>query len=141
MESAVAVSDDPYADEERIPPPRKYPPAVANTGVTAAQLGIGEGKWEKGVDMDMDVDVSRGGSLWGLANEIADLYPLPLMFLLCVYCSLSCTKVLRLWRSIIPIIPYSPSWRSALPKTHSSRLPKPSRVPDSGSRTTFALRR
>jgi hypothetical protein len=59
MTEPVAVNDDPYADEERIPPPRKYhPPVAANIGVTAAQPGNGEGKWEKGVDMDMDIDVS-----------------------------------------------------------------------------------
>jgi hypothetical protein len=52
-------NDDPYADEERIPPPRKYPPPGL---ISEPQTGNVEGKWEKGVDMDMDMDmdVSQG---------------------------------------------------------------------------------
>ena len=91
MQEPGAGNDDPYADEERIPPPRKYPPpgmTTTNIGGTAVMpAGNGEGKWEKGVDMDMDIDVSRGRS--AVSNEIVDVSPLHLLFFLYVHRCLS----------------------------------------------------
>ena len=91
MQEPVVGNDDPYADEERIPLPRKYPPPATTTtnigGTAVMSAGNGEGKWEKGVDMDMDIDVSRGRS--AVSNEVVDVSPLHLLFFLYVHRCLS----------------------------------------------------